>query len=159
MSEDKQNTESVASETATESGAEAPESGAEAPTKKESITQRVKRMRQEKKSARASYVLDVVCLVLIIVFAKFFKPSHYIGQTTSLLYYYEDATVLSNEEVENTETGEHRWEVRISYKIGNEDKTKYLYYKRNPKYKNGDVIRLKIQTVNPDNIEIEGKVK
>ena len=46
--------------------------------------------------------------------------------------------------------------VNIQYDIGNDSTTKSLYYKKNPKLKEGDIIHLKIQTVNPDNVVIEG---
>lgn len=110
--------------------------------------------KQKKARERNSTELEIFCFVIIIVFASYFKPWHYRGQTNSLLYYYEDANVLSNEIV-STDDGD-RWQVKICYSVGGQDHYRFLYYKKNPAYEAGDVITLKIQTLNPDNIEVEG---
>lgn len=123
--------------------------------KKESLIDKIKGKRKEKADARRSYALDAACLIFICVFAAFFKAKNYVGQSTPLLYYYEDAIVISNEEIAYDDST--RWCVTIEYSVGGESHRRNLYYKRNPKYETGDVLELKIQTVNPDNIEIEGK--
>lgn len=124
--------------------------------KKKDFLTRLKEKRQKKADARNSMILDIVVLIVVFVFASWFSPKKYSDQATPLLYYYEDASVLSCEEVVHADTGEHRWKVNIQYDIGNDSTTKSLYYKKNPKLKEGDIIHLKIQTVNPDNVVIEG---
>lgn len=110
--------------------------------------------KQQKARNRHSTELEIFCFVIILVFASYFKPWHYRGQHTALLYYYEDASVLSNERV-LTDDGE-RWKIKICYSVGGQDHYRFLYYKKNPAYEAGDVIVLKIQTINPDKIEVEG---
>ena len=116
---------------------------------------RYNEIRNKKASARRSAQLELFCFIAIIVFAGYFKASHYRGQETPLLYYYEDANVFKIEQGDFNDGV--RWCVTICYRVGN--KRKYLYYKRKPKYAVGDTLRLKIQTINPNNIEIEGLVK
>ncbi len=118
---------------------------------------RYNEIRNKKASARRSAQLELFCFIAIIVFAGYFKASHYRGQETPLLYYYEDANVFKIEQGDFNDGV--RWCVTICYRVGNDDKRKYLYYKRKPKYAVGDTLRLKIQTINPNNIEIEGSVK
>lgn len=152
----KQDSEEVKSATSNSTeNAENVTGDSEKPKKKESLINKIKAKRKEKADAKKSYALDLACIVFIIIFAAWFKPKNYVGQHTPLLYYYEDAVVTSNERVEY-EDGT-RWCVTIEYAVGDDTYSRNLYYKRNPKYKPGDLLKLKIQTINPDNIEIEGK--
>lgn len=125
-----------------------------------SFTRRLRERKSAKRAARSSARLDLFCFILILVFASYFKASHYVGQKTTLLYYYENANVIDVREVtvtnEDTEKEEDRWRVTISYDVGSTPHRKYLYYKKNPAYEVGDVLSLKIQTINPDNIEVDG---
>lgn len=114
------------------------------------ILRNIKSSRDRKSQERASSRLEIYCLIVIIAFAAYFKTSNYIGQSTPLMYYYENATVTSVEKVDD------RWEVSISYRIGSDLQYKNLYYRKDPAYTIGDTIKLKIQTVNPTNIEIMG---
>lgn len=106
--------------------------------------------RKDSKRYWQSLRLEVLCFVIIVGWASYFTASHYRGQSTALLYYYEDATVTDVEEVEG------RWKVAIKYPVGNDYMYKNLYYRKNPAYVVGDTIVLKIQTLDPSKIEIEG---
>ena len=123
-------------------------------TKQKSFIARLKNNRSRRASAKRSYRLDLFCFVLILIFASYFKASHYQGQKTDLLYYYEDAIVIDTREV-STEDGK-RQRVAIQYEVGSSLKRKYLYFKKDPALIVGDTVKLKIQTINPNNIEIEG---
>lgn len=114
------------------------------------ILNNIKSSRDRKAQERASSRLELYCIIVIIVFTAYFKASNYAGQSTPLLYYYENATVTSVEKVDD------RWKVSISYRVGSDLQYKNLYYRKNPAYAVGDTIELKIQTVNPANIEIMG---
>lgn len=124
--------------------------------KKSGFLEKIKEQRKKKSSDRQSMMLDIIVLVIVFVFAAWFSPKKYVGQHTSLMYYYEDATVIDCKEVIQAKTGDHCWRVSIQYDLGSGSKTKNLYYTKNPKLSEGDIIHLKIQTVNPDHVEIKG---
>lgn len=119
-----------------------------------SLVSRLKNKRSKRVSAKKAARLDLLCLILILIFASYFKASKYAGQNTPLLYYYKDAYVVDTGVVER-EDEKKRYCVVIQYDVGTEEKRKYLYFKKDPTLIRGDVIKLKIQTLNPDNIEIE----
>lgn len=163
---DTENTENKVSDKPTESAnstaesTEASKNDPKAPKPESCLgafKKRYNEIRNKKASARKSAQLELFCFIAIIVFAGYFKASHYRGQEIPLLYYYEDANVFKIEQGDFNDGV--CWCVTICYRVGNDDKRKYLYYKRKPKYAVGDTLRLKIQTINPNNIEIEGLVK
>lgn len=124
-------------------------------TKDNSFLNQLKKVKQKKHNATKSWLFECIALVAVIFFASWFKPEKYAGQHTSLMYYYEPATVTSVEKVD-TDDGK-RWCVVIEYVVADEKKRKQLLYKHKPDYSAGDTMKLKIQTINPDRIEIEGK--
>lgn len=128
----------------------------------EKFVKKRKEKRQNKKKAAFSRRIDLIAFITIIVFASYFKSSNFVGQNTPLLYYEDTAEVIKYEEIELRENSrdipknlkDMKYRITIMYYVGNDKHFKDLYFKKDPKYNVGDVIDLKVSTLNPDSFEL-----
>lgn len=117
--------------------------------------QRLKDIRSKKADARTSRFIDLACFAVIVVLVLKFKTADLPTPSNSIMYYREEAEVVNMEYV-GTENGK-RWRVVLEYSVGSEQRQRNLYYKKKPDYTEGDIVVLKVETINPDRIEVEGK--
>ena len=109
-------------------------------------------------------ILDIAVLIFAIVLAKYFTKPSLAKQDTALFYYYENASVVSIDEIEFTGTEEEakelgdfansKYAVTVEYPIGPNAKTKVLYFKEKPKFDVFSILELKISVLDPDNVTI-----